>query len=166
MFWRSIIMKKIIYTLNDVLHVVMPANKSDIEKVLGPLTDEQYEMHVMEKSIPVDAIGVRQINDSDIPDDRVFRDAWCDVTQESFIDIDCEKAKDITLSNVRTQREKLFKPLDDEFIQALEKRLDTSVIALKKQQLRDITNPIKALDATGKVNDYNLLGQLKQLSII
>lgn len=153
-------MNKIAYQLNGILCIVIPAQKSDIEMVLGPLTDEQYRAHVMERSIPENATGIREIEDTDIPQSRDFRGAWCDVTQDSKIDIDCDKAKNIALSNMRLKREDLFKPLDKQFMMALEKGQDTSSISTEKQRLRDITDPIKSLDANGKINDNVLLDQL------
>ncbi len=158
-------MQKIIYTdaITGNLCVIVPASKGDLERVLGPLTQGQYEAHVRGRSIPRDAINPRSVNDSDLPSSRDFRNAWCDVTNSSTVDIDCDKAKEIVLTQVRSKREELFKPLDQEFMLALEKGLDLTVISEKKQELRDITDTIKVLDTSGKLNDVRLLDQLSNL---
>lgn len=153
-------MKKIIYTLGGILNIVIPSKKSDIEKVIGPLSQEEYEAHVMERSIPDGAVNVRSINDNDIPNSRVFRDAWCDVTPETSIDIDCSKAKDVVLNAVRAKRADKFKPLDDQFMLALENGEDTSKIKAEKQKLRDLTNPIKLIKTENKFNDEAILAAL------
>lgn len=157
-----------IYTkIDGSVSVVSAAPKAHIENTLQKsLTDEEYVNLVYTQSIPSDALNVKQITENDIPKDRTFRDAWCDTTSSTSIDIDCDKAKNIVLANVRKQREDLFKPLDDKFMMAIEKGLDTSAISLEKQKLRDVTNPIKAIDATGKVNDHDILNQLITLSNI
>lgn len=158
-------MKKIIYTdpATNILCVIIPAAKTDLEKVLGVLTNEQYEAHVIDRSLPKNAINPRAIDDKDLPLSREFRNAWCDVTDLSDVDIDCEKVKQIVLGKVRMKREELFKPLDQEFIYALEKGLDTTNIIDRKQVLRDSTESIKSLDTSGKINDTALLQQLSSL---
>lgn len=164
---RSSLMKKIIYTRTDGgLSVVIPAPKSSIERMLGPLTDEEYELHVKTKSIPTDAINPRDVDDSDIPNNREFRNAWCDVTELSRIDIDCEKARDIKLVELRRKRITLLEEQDKLFMIAIEKEEDLTSIKAGKQRLRDITEPLKALDVYGKVNDETLLQQIRDLSCL
>jgi hypothetical protein len=70
------IMKKICYTIDGRLHIVHPVPKANIEKLLGPLTDDEYRNHIYEKSIPTNAKNVREIEDSEIPNNRTFRNAW------------------------------------------------------------------------------------------
>lgn len=157
-------MNRIIYSKPDgTITIVTPIVKSSIEKVLGPLTDEQYADHVISRSIPSDAINVRYIEDSDIPESREFRDAWTDITADSKIDICLEKAKEVKLKEMRLKRDKLLEEVDKEFIIALEKGEDTSEIKSRKQSLRDSTEGLKSLDVTGKVNDLTLLEEIKKL---
>ena len=159
-------MKKILYTRPDGgVSIVVPTPKKDLERVLGSLTDIEYEDHVRQRSIPIDAINVRDIDDSDLPSDREFRNAWVDVTPESTIDLDCTKAKDIQLGKLRRERDAELEKLDKEFMIALE-RADNDKIAaikLKKQNLRDATNPLKALDTNGKINDTVTLDRIRTL---
>jgi hypothetical protein len=123
--------------------IVIPAPKESIEKVLGPLTDAEYDAHVRERSIPADALNVSDILDNDMPQDREFRNAW----EQSGITIthNLTKAKDIQLGRIRKAREPKLLELDKQFMIALEQGLDTSIIVNEKQTLRDITEPLKAL---------------------
>ena len=100
---------KFVYTRPEDggVSVVVPAPKADLEWVLGPLTDDEYRAHVLERSIPPDALNVREISDDDLPD-REFRNAWCDVTPESSIDIHSEKAKELALDKLRLKRQEKF----------------------------------------------------------
>lgn len=160
-------MKRIIYTRPDGgLSVVTPAPRAALKKVLGPLTKKAYEAHVKERSIPDDAINPRDVDDADIPETKEFRNAWCDVTPESRIDIDCTKAKEIQLAKMREKREELFAPLDKQFMLALERGADTSSIVAKKNALRDVTEPLKDLDTAGKVNDEALLEEIRKLGAL
>lgn len=160
-------MDKIIYTRPDGgLSVIVPATKKSLEKSLGSLTDAEYEAHVRERSIPDDAVTERSIKPEDMPVDREFRNAWCDVTPESRIDIDCTKAKDIQLEKMRRERDELFEPLDKEFMLALEKGQDTKAIAAKKEALRNATDPLKNLKTDGKFNDEAILNSIRTLGVI
>lgn len=164
-------MKKIIYTKPDgTVSVVYPAAKKDVEKTCGPMTDDEYNRYIKEqiysRSIPKDATNIREIDDTDLPQSREFRNAWVDVTPESRIDICCTKAKEIKLQKLRQTRNKKLTELDVDFIKALESNDEAQVQEIKaqKNQLRDITNPLKDLDTTNKYNDTNLLATIKTLS--
>lgn len=161
-------MKKIIYKLTDgKVCVITPASKESIEKVLGPLTEAEYTQHVIQKSIIDKGISAyRFIEDTDIPSSREFRDAWVDVTAESKIDICCTKAKEIKLKELREKRNKKLEDKDKEVIVALENNVSLDVIKAEKQILRDITEELKLLDTTSKVNDTQLLSKIKELSEI
>lgn len=141
-------MKKIAYTeLDGSVSIVIPVAKTEIERILGSLTDEEYVNHVKEKSIPAHAQNVVDIDDLNIPSTREFRAAWKLVGNK--IDFDLVKAKEIQLGRVRFARESKLSALDVLFMQAVEKG-DTqkqAEIAAQKQFLRDITEPLKALDA-------------------
>lgn len=160
-------MKKIMYTRveDGGLSIVVPAAKEDIEKVLGPLTQEQYEQHVWERSVPSDAINPRLIDEGGIPDTREFRDAWCDATAPATVDISLVKAKDIQLAKMRAERNKKLEATDVEFMVAFEKGEDQTAIKQKKQSLRDATNPLKALSVSG-YNDPQVLEQIRTLGTL
>jgi len=83
--------------------------------------------------------SVKIIEDENIPADRYFRDAWVSIDEK--INIDMSKAKEVHLNNLRVVRNKKLQELDVELMRALEKgdSQATSVIAEKKQKLRDIT---------------------------
>lgn len=74
--------------------IVHAAPKAQLERVLGPLTDEQYEAHVRQRSIPSDAADVEKLPDNwTPPDDRTFRNAW--KKEGGSVSVDFEKAKKI-----------------------------------------------------------------------
>lgn len=155
-------MKKLMYTRPDGgVSIVYPVTKEQIEKQLGALTDEQYEAHVRERSIPIDAVNVTEVDDADIPSDREFRDAWKQL--DAKIDFDLEKAKAIQLNRVRAAREPKLVELDKQFMFAIERGEDTKEIVAQKQKLRDITEPLKAL-APSSIDDIKngFPGELKQ----
>lgn len=164
-------MKKIVYTRPDGgITVVIPAPKEHLEKLYGKLSDSQYEDIVNKandaKMKRRGAKNIRVIDDSDIPADREFRDAWVDVSDETKIDICCEKAKDLKLKEMRLKREELFKDADRAFMLALEDGSEDKINEAKKekQKLRDLTEPLKELEVKGKLNDKKLLRKMKDLA--
>jgi hypothetical protein len=91
-------------------------------------------------SIP-NYVSHREIEDSQIPEDRYFRDAWTDDNPTDTIDIDIPKAKIIKLNEFRDLRRPLLEKLDVAYLQADEAG-ETQLkqeIAAKKQELRDVT---------------------------
>jgi hypothetical protein len=84
--------------------IVTAAAKKDLERVLGPLTDEQYKAHVLERSIPADATDVTELPvDWSPPEDRTFRDAW--KNDKGNVTVDLAKAKAIAakMANIPEQ---------------------------------------------------------------
>lgn len=160
-------MKKIIYTRPDGgVSIVSPAPKKDIERMLGSITDKEYEKLVLSKSIPEDAVNVRFIEDQDIPDDREFRDAWVDTEEGSQIDICCARAKDVALNRMRGERNRLLAESDRDFMIKFERGEDLTDVKKKKKSLRDVTEGLKSLEVDGKVNDEKILGAIGLLSSI
>lgn len=155
----------LINPMNDGgLSIVVGASKSAIEDILGPMTQEEYEKHIHEKSIPKNAINTRPIQLSDLPADREFRNAWCDVTPESTVDIDLEKAKDIKLSELRKKRDEELLKTDSEFVQAFssDDQAGLEKIKKKKQKLREMTDSLKSLKVNG-YNDVSVLNKIREL---
>jgi hypothetical protein len=139
-------------------------SKEMLEQSKGPMTEEEYIDHIVGKNT-LTAIRFRFINQEDYPKDTYFIDAWCDVTPESRIDIDCTKAKEIELTRMREKRQKEFEALG--FPVRLHPELEKSVLSdktrIKLQELRDKTEPLKSLETTGKYNDEDLLNEIKRL---
>jgi len=58
------------------------------------------------------------------------------------IQVNIDKAKEITKDKLRAERTPLLEELDVQYMRALEASQDTSAIVAKKQELRDITNQV------------------------
>lgn len=128
-------MNKLIYKQPDgIIAIVVPAPKKDIEKVAGPLTDEQYKEHVIKRSVP-EGVDFREVDDSDIPADRTLRNAWADITPSSKIDIDLDKAREV----VRDKRNEALDKLDKKAAAEMRKpNGKLTEVDAKAQELRDI----------------------------
>ena len=161
-------MKRICYT-NDqgILSVVIPAPKAQLERVLGPLTEEAYKEHVITRCAPTDRPW-RFIDVKDIPDSREFREAWVDTTESSTVDICCERAREAKLALMRERRNALLDASDKDFMAALESGDVNRIGSVKahRKKLRDATEALKSLDVAGQVNNIKLLDQIKTLSDI
>jgi hypothetical protein len=127
-------LKKIAYTdpETNTVAVVFPAAKEDLQRVLGPLTDEEYEDHVWERSIPDGAIDPVYIEDTDFPD-TYFRDAWKQNPSSKKIEIDMKTAREIHMNKIRVERDKALQKLDVETMKGND-------VQSEKQILRDIPN--------------------------
>ena len=157
-------MKRLLFSRPDGgVTIVVPNSKEKIEQVLGPMTQEEYEAHVTERSIPDWGTQVRSVDIEDLPVSREFRNAWRDVKPGTQVDICCERARDIQLGRLRAAREPHWEKLDREFMLAIETGSDLSEVVSKKQVLRDITEPLKALKVRGKFNDEAILDQIRSL---
>ena len=76
------------------------------------------------------------VEDSVIPTDRTFRDAW---ENYESITVSLAKAKEITKTRLREERKPLLEAQDVLFMKAQETSSDTTAIITEKQRLRDIT---------------------------
>lgn len=72
------------------------------------------------------------------------------------IQVNINKAKDITKDRLREERKPLLEAQDVAFQRALEAGADTSAIVAEKQRLRDITN---------QVDSMTTVEELKQASV-
>lgn len=72
------------------------------------------------------------------------------------IQVNINKAKDITKDRLRDEREPLLEAQDVAFQRALESGADTTAIVAEKQRLRDITN---------QVDSMTTVEELKQASV-
>ena len=112
-------MSRIIYTKSDgTVSIITPAG--DVNDAI--------------KDVP-SGLSYEIVEDSAIPTDRSFRNAW--KQNGKTIETDMTKAKEIHKTNIRTARETKLAELDIEFQRALETSADTSTIVAKKQTLRD-----------------------------
>ena len=112
-------MSKIIYTNSDgTVSIITPAG--DVNDAI--------------KDVP-SGLSYEIVEDSAIPTDRSFRNAW--KQNSKTIETDMTKAKEIHKTNIRTARVPKLAELDIEFQRALETSADTSTIVAKKQTLRD-----------------------------
>lgn len=133
-------MKKIIYTRAEDggLDIIIPSTKESIERVLGSMTDLEYEEHVWERSVPKDAIYPMFIDDSGIPQSREFRDEWRQDGDSIVIDQILAQAKH--MSRIKEMRQKKFEEMG--FPQRLNEQVETAVLdeqtRLELQRLRDI----------------------------
>ena len=81
------------------------------------------------------------VDESEIPTDRTFRNAWTYDLKE-----DVKKSKEIWKEKLRAERKPLLESLDVEFLRAMEENRtkDMESIVKEKQKLRDITKRVDA----------------------
>lgn len=65
--------------------------------------------------------------------------------------INIDKAKDITKDRLRADRKPLLEAQDILFMKAQEAGSDTSAIVTEKQRLRDITNQVDSMTTTDEL---------------
>ena len=124
-------MSKIIYTNSDgTVSIVQPVLTEINPNTGKPFTIEEIAEKDIEKGISYEIV-----DDSAIPTDRSFRDAW--KQNDKTIETDIDKAKEIHKTNIREARTSKLQELDVEFQKAQETSADTSDIVAKKQALRD-----------------------------
>ena len=112
-------MIKIIYTNSDgTVSIIIPAG--DVNDAI--------------KDVP-SGLSYEIVEDSVIPTDRSFRNAW--KQNSKTIETDMTKAKEIHKDKIRIARTPKLAELDIEFQKALETSSSTTDIVAKKQALRD-----------------------------
>ena len=112
-------MSKIIYTNSDgTVGIIHPTG--DVNDAI--------------KAVP-SGLSYEIVEDSAIPSDRSFRNAW--KQNSKTIETDMTKAREIHKTNIRKARAIKFAELDVEFQKALETSSSTTDIVSKKQALRD-----------------------------
>ena len=113
-------MSKIIFTQSD-----------GIVAVINPISGDANDAI---KDVP-SGFAYEIVDDSVIPTDRSFRNAW--VQDSKTIKTDMAKAREIHKTNIRNARVSKLAELDIEFQKALETSSSTTDIVSKKQALRD-----------------------------
>lgn len=128
-------MKKIIYSRPDGRLCVIHPNINTIAESNG--ITPQAALERAKKDIPRDAINPRVVDESAIPADRTFRNAWIDTGNEVAHDI--AKCRDLYRQILRDLRAPKLKALDVEFMRAAERGDTTAIsdISVRKQLLRD-----------------------------
>ena len=112
-------MSRIIYTNSDgTVSIIIPAG--DVNDAI--------------KDVP-SGLSYEIVEDSAIPIDRSFRNAW--KQNNKTIETDMAKAREIHKTNIRNARIPKLAELDIEFQKALETGASTTDIVTKKQALRD-----------------------------
>lgn len=101
--------------------------------------DAEEEVDRWKACFPDQYASHRDMPDDAIPEDRTFRDAWCDVSPAAVIDHDMTKARGIHRNRMRRARAHKLAALDIAFMKAIEAGEDTAAIAAAKQELRDVT---------------------------
>lgn len=107
------------------------------------LTPDEIQQHIKElESSNSDFVNSRIVLDSQLPSDRVFRNAWTDDLNTPTIDIDVPKAQDIKKDLMREIRKPLLEALDIDYMKAIEQNDDEkkATIVAQKQELRDVTD--------------------------
>ena len=150
--------KVVVYCESDSVSIVYPA----------PNTGLTFE-EIIQRSVP-QGIKYTIVSKSEIPTNRLYRDAW--IFQNEKIKIDVEKAKEIQKNNIRSVRDKIFKDKDIEYMRALELQDSSKIseIVEQKNKLRDVPNMVNSFncDSTdpdvisselSKVWDSSILGQ-------
>ena len=125
-------MKNILYTLDDGrLAIVAPSNSFDgtIEELAG-------------LSVP-HGIKWQEIDSSDIPTDRHFRDAW---VFNDGLSVDIEKAREVQKEHIRETRKPLLEALDI-------RQLRGEDVEAEKQALRDLTDSVEGVTDIDKLKN-------------
>ena len=130
-------MSKIIFSNSDgTLSFIVPCLNE-----INPTTGQPFTIQeIADKDLPAGISTYSVVEDSVIPTDIDFRDAWVGVgigTTGGVISEDITKAKEIHKTNIRKARIPKLAELDIEYQRATETSANTSDIVAKKQALRD-----------------------------
>lgn len=108
-------------------------------------TEDEFMARIAQMVIPADASNVRIVDESEIPSDRTFRNAW---KSNGGVEVDMPKAREIHKDALRRLRDPLLEALDVEYQRADEAKdqVRKDEIAEEKQALRDVTDD-PAIDA-------------------
>lgn len=102
-------------------------------------TEDEFIARIAAKDVPADAIEVQTVDESAIPADRTFRNAW--KAGKGRIEHDMNKCRAIHREALRAVRAPKLAKLDVEYMRALEggNSQRQAEIAARKQVLRDVT---------------------------
>jgi hypothetical protein len=134
--------QRIIYQTNNGVAVIIPTPEA--------LTIYSIKA-IAAKDVPPNT-EYKIVDVSEIPTDREFRTAWQQLDDK--IEINFDKAKEITKKRLREERKSLLAQQDVEFLKAIESDSDKSEIIKEKKRLRDIT---KLVDGTASLQELKEL---------
>ena len=120
-------------------HIIYPSLEGGVV-ILTPAVNWNGTIEqLIEKDVPPNTVYAIVETDQ-IPSDRTFRNSWEFLSNGVIVNSD--KAKAIWKDKWREARKPLLASLDIEFMKAVESADTTkqAEIALKKQELRDVTN--------------------------
>lgn len=119
-------------------------------------SEDAFIERIRMKDVPADALDIRIVEQSDLPADRTFRNAW-HITAGGGVEVHMDKARAIYRDRLRGLRKPLLAALDIDYIRALERAAPSSeieAIVTAKQALRDITQDA-AIDAAKTPDDLS-----------
>ena len=131
---------RIIYETETGISIIVPSGELSIEKVFEKDVPEQYKA------------SAKIVEDSEVPADRAFRNAW-KLDKDKIVE-DVGKSKEVQKEKLRAERKALLEEQDVLYMKALENGSDTASIVAEKQRLRDITKKVdlcKTIDDIKKV---------------
>lgn len=132
------------------------------------MTDEATsldgEIEKWKTTYPNQYVSHRDLQPEDLPESREFRNAWADLSPTPELNIDLVKARDLALVELRSERDKALQQTDTNYLIALSKGEGVSTLLAEKERLRNITEPLKALEIEeGMYDDEATLNQIRQL---
>jgi hypothetical protein len=106
-------MKRIIWQMPDgSISITVPCSP-----VREGESEQEYLDRVASRCKPVGATRIADVEKSEIPSDRDFRNAWC---WNGKVDHDITKAAEIHLNRIRVERNARLQELDIEYFKASE----------------------------------------------
>ena len=112
--------------------------------------------------LPIEAVKAKDtpstsiiVQDSELPQaDNDFFNAW--ELADGVVTVNLDKAKEITKTRLRAEREPLLAAQDVLYMRAVETNADTTAIVAEKQRLRDITNGVDACTTTQELRELTV----------
>ena len=141
------------------MRIIYQNDKGEVSVII-PAPDCRYSMEELSKKCVPEGKNYKIIEDSDLPKDRFFRNAW-EYDDEEGITVSFTKAQELTKERLRAERLPLLQEQDYLFLIALEKGEDTKQIVEEKQRLRDITSKVELCKTLEELKTLNCKGIVK-----
>lgn len=110
-------------------------------QIVTPISDAPEHIELaLEKAVRPNTDQWFIVEDSDIPSDRHFRNAWKIKSDNKGVDVDLPKAQAMTLERIRSQRNAALDATDKEMAKLTEqgKNAEANALKVKRQILRDL----------------------------